>query len=270
MTVPDGEKPEGGWPAILFVHGYIEPAIYSPTERYVEYVDALAINGYIVLRPDLRGHGNSEGEAYGAYGDPGYAIDVLNALAALQRYEDVDSPRIGMWGHSMGGYLTARVMVVSDDIKAGVIWAGVVAPYEEFAAYWGDAAQPSPLAVGELPVPTVLAAQGTPEENPDFWASLSANNFVDVISGPVQLHHGTADAEVPLDFSGRFYDDLLAAGQTAEFYTYEEDDHNISVGFEDAMRRTLEFFDTYVKAATPTDSPADSPTDSPSDNDETP
>jgi dipeptidyl aminopeptidase/acylaminoacyl peptidase len=250
MTIPDGEKPATGWPVIIFIHGYIAPSIYSPTERYVEYVDALAINGYIVLRPDLRGHGNSEGEAYGAYGDPSCSIDVLNALSALRQHADVDPERIGMWGHSMGGFITARAMVVSDELQAGVIWAGVVAPYEEFAAHWGSAEEPSPLAIGELPVPSVLtAAHGSPEDNPDFWRSLSANSYVDTISGPVQLHHGTADMEVPVSFSDRFYEELLAAGQTAEYYIYDGDDHNIATGFEDAMRRSLEFLDTHVKMA---------------------
>jgi len=68
--------------------------------------------------------------AYGAYGDPGYTIDVLNAVASIKSFAQADGDRVGFFGHSMGGYITARAMVVSDDIKAGVIWAGVVAPYE--------------------------------------------------------------------------------------------------------------------------------------------
>ncbi len=41
LTIPRGQKPESGWPAILFNHGYIPPAQYRTTERYVAYVDAL-------------------------------------------------------------------------------------------------------------------------------------------------------------------------------------------------------------------------------------
>jgi dipeptidyl aminopeptidase/acylaminoacyl peptidase len=251
MTMPNGKIPGSGWPVIIFNHGYIEPSIYSPTERYTEYIDAIASSGYLVLRPDLRGHGNSEGEANGAYGDPGYTIDVLNALAAIKQYPAADPNRIGMWGHSMGGYITARAMVVSNDIKAGVIWSGVVAPYEELVAAWGKAG--STIADGELPVPTVLtAAYGTPQQNPGFWSALSANSYASELSGPVQLHHGTADADVPVSFSDLYYADLIAAGQMAEYYVYPGDDHNISAGFDTAMRRSLEFLDTYVKNLTPT------------------
>jgi dienelactone hydrolase len=251
MTVPDGKKPATGWPVIIFNHGYIEPAIYSATERYTEYIDAIASSGYIVLRPDMRGHGNSQGEAYGAYGDPAYTIDVLNALASIKRYPDADPNRIGMWGHSMGGYIVARAMVVSNDIQAGVIWAGVVAPYQELISQWGEGR--STIAEGELPVPSVLIdAYGTPQENPGFWGALSANSYAGDLSGPVQLHHGTADTDVPVHFSDLYYADLIAAGQMAEYYQYPGDDHNISTSFTIAMPRSLEFLDTHVKKLTPT------------------
>jgi uncharacterized protein len=254
MTVPMGEKPATGWPVVIFNHGYIDPKIYSPIERYTEYVDAIARDGYIILRPDLRGHANSEGEARGAYGDPGYTIDVLNALASIQQYPDADPNRIGMWGHSMGGYLVARAMVVSNEIKAGVIWAGVVAPYAEMVEQWdeGKRSVTSTIAEGELPLPSVLIREyGEPSENPAFWNAISANAFVSNLSGPVQLHHGTADRDVPVSFSDRYYADLIAAGQMVEYYVYPGDDHNISAGFEVAMRRSLEFLDAHVKNPAP-------------------
>ena len=118
LTVPRGQKPATGWPVIVFIHGFIPPEQYRTTERYVAYVDALARSGYVVFRPDLRGHGSSEGEATGPYGTPDYTVDALNAVAAVKRYPDADADRIGMWGHSMGGHITLRAMVVTGDIKA--------------------------------------------------------------------------------------------------------------------------------------------------------
>jgi len=127
LAIPRGDVPATGWPVVIFNHGYIPPAEYRSTERYVAYVNAFARKGYIVLRSDYRGHGNSEGDATGSH-TPDYTIDVLNAVASIKRYEDADPARIGMWGHSMGGGITLRCMVVTDDIIAGVIWAGVVVP----------------------------------------------------------------------------------------------------------------------------------------------
>ena len=131
-----GQKPKTGWPVIIFNHGFIPPAQYRTTERYVAYVDAFARNGYIVFKSDYRGHGSSEGRAAGGYGSPDYTIDVLNAVSSIKRYQDADPNRIGMWGHSMGGSVTLRAMVVSKDIKAGVIWAGVVASYPDLFSKW--------------------------------------------------------------------------------------------------------------------------------------
>ena len=110
--MPNGEAPEGGWPAIVFNHGYIPPSVYRTTERYIAYVDQLARSGYIVFRIDYRGHDRSEGNASGAYGDPGYTVDVLNALASIKQFPQANPERIGMWGHSMGGFLTLRAMVL--------------------------------------------------------------------------------------------------------------------------------------------------------------
>jgi dienelactone hydrolase len=251
LTVPQGEQPATGWPAIIFNHGYIPPDVYRTTERYVAYVDGFARSGYVVFRPDYRGHGFSEGEARGAYGNPDYVIDVLNALASVKRLDYVDVNRIGMWGHSMGGYITLRAMVTDPTIKAGVVWAGVVASYPDLVERWRR--QQSEIVSTTPPArrwrAQLLAQYGTPEENPDYWASISANSFLQDLSGPVQIHHGTADADVPVEFSVTLFDQIKAAGQVGEIYTYLNDDHNISQSLNTAIQRSVAFFDRYVKNA---------------------
>ncbi len=192
-TGPNGEKPATGWPAVIFNHGYIPPAQYRTTERYVAYVDAFARSGYIVFRPDYRGHGNSEGEAEGGYGSPGYTIDVLNAVGSVKRYADADPDRIGMWGHSMGGHITLRAMVTTSDIRAGVIWAGVIASYPDMMNNWRRPSSAPPLNIPERQRrwrQELTDTYGTPEENPAFWATISPANYLADLSGPTQLHHG--------------------------------------------------------------------------------
>ncbi len=252
LTVPDGDRPPTGWPVIVFNHGYIPPAQYRTAERYVAYVDYFARRGYMVLKPDYRGHGDSEGEANGGYGSPDYTVDVLNGLAAVRRHPDADPERIGMWGHSMGGYITLRAMVVTDTLRAGVIWAGVVASYPDLLAHWhrrsaGSGPTPPPRAGSWRQ--SLVQRYGAPEDNPAFWESISSNTYVDEISGPLQLHHGTGDTSVPILFSQLLEQQLERAGQTVELYTYEDDDHNLSRSFGLAMQRSAAFFDRYVKAA---------------------
>ncbi len=259
MTVPSGEKPASGWPVVVFNHGYIPPEVYNPLERYIAYQNAFAANGYIVLRPDYRGNADSEGEAMGAYGDPGYTIDVLNAISSIKAYADADPNRLGLWGHSMGGYITARAMVVRNDIKAGVIWGGVIGSYTDMLYSW----RRPPSAVATIPQSSrrwrqvLLDQYGTPAENPEFWATLSANSYLKDLSGPVQLDHSTTDEEVPLLFSQNFYTETLAAGKPIEFYTYPGDNHNISANLNLALQRSVDFFDKYVKNAAPATTSAD-------------
>lgn len=250
LTVPTGEKPPSGWPVIVFNHGYVPPDQYRTTERYVDYVDAFASNGYIVFKSDYRGHGDSEGEATGGYDSPAYTIDVLNAVASLKKYPDADPNRMGMWGHSMGGQVTLRAMVASKDIKAGVIWAGVVASYPDLLEQWRqpnhahpESGQNSRRRWRE----DLVAEYGSPAENPEFWASISPNTYLGDVSSPIQLHHSTTDTHVPIEFSENLYTQLQDASQTVEYYTYENDDHNISNNFSLAMERSLAFFDKYVK-----------------------
>ena len=246
MTVPNGPKPLTGWPIIIFNHGYIPPNVYRTTERYIAYVDQIARSGYIVFRSDYRGHDRSEGVPGGVYTGPNYTIDVLNAVASMKRYPEADPHRIGMWGHSMGGYITLRSMVTTQDIKAGVIWAGVVAPYPDLFTRWNAGARQTSPSTGSW-VYSLQQAYGSPEVNPEFWNSISANGYLRDLNGPIQLHHGTADHDVPWQFSQMLYDEMQAANRVVEFYTYEGDNHNISNYFSLAMQRTIEFFDRYLK-----------------------
>jgi len=250
LTIPFGEPPQIGWPVVIFNHGYIPPEIYRTTERYIAYVDAFATNGYVVLRSDYRGHDQSEGEARGAYGYPDYTIDVLNAVAAIRELAGIDPERIGMWGHSMGGYITLRAMVADQNILAGVIWAGVVGPYPNLFNRENFSLTPTPDGRGAWRIP-LIETYGSPDQNPEFWSSLSANNFLADLSGPLQLHHGTADASVPHTVSELLFGQVEAIGGQIELFLYPGDDHNLAIGFSLAMQRSIQFFDRLVKNAVP-------------------
>jgi len=248
LTVPKAKAPEGGYPAIIFNHGYIPPAEYKTTEKYVAYTNAFSSNGYVLFRPDYRGHGNSEGEAVGGYGSNAYTIDVLNALSSVALLDYVNAEKIGMWGHSMGGHITLRSMVVDERIKAGVIWAGVVGSYEDLLYNWRRSTPPPSLSSSARRWRQALIDQyGEPSVNPAFWNSLSSTSYLSDISGPVQIHHGTNDTSVPVLFSEKLDSRLKEAGKDSEIFIYNGDDHNLSRNLSLALRRSVEFFDSVLK-----------------------
>lgn len=233
LTVPSGTPPRGGWPAIVFNHGYIPRDEYRTTERYVAYQDAFARAGFVTLKSDYRGHGDSEGEARGGYDDPGYTADVLNAAASLKKDPRVNANRIGLWGHSMGGQLSLRAMLVDPDLKAASLWAGVVASYDVLATEWNRAPGEEKRVLDPL--------------SRRYLRALSPNAFLEDLNGrPLQLHHGTADRDVPYRFQQDLARDLRAAGQPFEAYRYEGDNHNLSGNLALALRRSVAFFKKHL------------------------
>lgn len=257
LTVPKGDRPKTGWPVIIFNHGYIQPELYRTTERYVAYVDAFAKSGYIVFKSDYRGNGNSEGQPEGTYYSPAYATDVLNAISTLKRYKDVNPEKIGMWGHSMGGNIILRDMVVNlKDIKAAVIWGGVVGSYDDLMNNWQRKVkfQPSPreLSLRNNYRQNLVDQYGTPQANPTFWQAIDPTYYLSDINTPVQLHTGGNDEEVPIAFSESLYNKLTQLGKTVEYYNYPNGDHNISSpNFELAIKRSIDFFNKYLKEERP-------------------
>lgn len=254
LTIPEEVKPEKGWPVIIFNHGYIRPGEYKTTQRYVAYVDAFAKAGYIVFKPDYRGHGFSEGQPEGGYYSPAYTEDVLNALSSLKRYKDASPGKIGMWGHSMGGNLTLRSLVVDPtDIKAAVIWGGAVGTYDDLMNNWQRRVSYSPppneLALRNRYRQNLISKYGTPKNNPGFWNSIDPNFFLQDITAPIQLHTGAADEEVPPVFSQDLFNRLKKLKKEVEFFSYPNGDHNIAEpNFSLAIQRSIDFFDKYLKS----------------------
>ncbi len=231
---------------IIFNHGYIPPAEYRTTERYIAYTDAFSRNGYIVLKSDYRGHGSSEGAPISASISADYTVDVLNAVASIKRFKDADPNRIGMWGHSMGGSITLRAMVTIKDIKAGDIWAGVVGTYPQLFERWDRRAttifptnNPTQQWRAEL-----VGRYGSPEQNPAFWDAITPNAYVKDLTGPLLIQHGTEDTSVPLEFSETLYKQVQTAGVPVTLYTYPGDDHNIAANVGVALQRVRWRFST--------------------------
>ncbi len=248
--MPFGDPPEGGFKAIVFNHGYIPPAQYRTTERYVAYVDALARAGFVVFKIDMRGFGNSEGEPEGSYFSPAYTIDAISALKSLQTLDYVDPNGIGMWGHSMAGNLLLRAMLIEPAIKAGVIWAGAVYSYDDMGRYSiqdSSYVPPSSDSPGRRKSQEIRATYGQPNTAVPYWKAVSLTEHIDLLKAPLQLNHALNDDVVNVGYSDDLAAVLNAAGKEYEYYQYDGGGHNInSPYFEQAMQHTIEFFKAHL------------------------
>lgn len=246
LTIPKGDPPQNGFPAIVFVHGYIPPASYRTLENYNAYVDYFADRGIAVFKIDLRGHDKSEGEASGAYYSSDYVIDVLNAYAALQKFDSVDAQRIGLWGHSMAGNVLLRALAVQQTIPKTVIWAGAVYTYEDFGEFGiADNSYRPPETTSERRRrrDELFALYGSFDTNSWFWQQIPATNYLDGVQGQIQVHHAVNDTVVPIEYSRDLMKVLDGTQIPHELFEYANGGHNITGGaFSQAMQRSVEFF----------------------------
>ncbi|MCD8506805.1 alpha/beta fold hydrolase [Candidatus Woesebacteria bacterium] len=252
LTVPKSARPENGYPAIIFLHGYIPPDQYVTTERYVSYVDSLARADYVVFKIDYRGHGESEGEPSGAYHSPGYVFDTLYAAKALEQDDRVNAQAIGLWGHSMSGNITLRSAAVNQQFPAAVIWAGAGFTYRDLEKY--RISDSSFVRSRKTEQEILERAQSLREqfgqysENTAFWEQMDPTNYLGGVETAFQLHHAENDSVVNPGYSRDLAKIFEDEGVEHELYLYSTGGHDIEgQSFNTAMQRTIQFFDTYLK-----------------------
>ncbi len=252
LTIPDGEKPEEGFPAIVFIHGYIPPNQYQTQTRYLDHVASLARSGFVVFKIDLRGHGNSEGEPGGGYYSGDYVTDTLNAYKALQSADFVNKQKIGLWGHSMAGNVALRSMAAMPEIPAAVIWAGAVYTYTDMQQYGiqDSSYQPQPSDTERQRKRQQLRQlYGDPTSDSWFWKQVAPANYLTDLKGAIQLNHAVNDDVVSIEYSRNLNKLLDQTDVPHELHEYLDGGHNISgTSFNSAMQNTISFFNKYLKS----------------------
>jgi uncharacterized protein len=268
MQIPVGEGP---FPVIVMNHGFFSRSVYHSgdgTDRASPY---LAEHGYITLASDYRSWGASDIGASFFYS--GLVIDVVNLIYAIPSIPKADSSRIGIWGHSMGGGVTMKVLTVLADqsanaktqIKAAVLYSPVSADDADVINRWGMGCF-GDIAEGEqivgcnssdvIPLPQVppnlQAAYRFAATDAETLKEISPFYHLDLIDVPVQIHYGTEDGKLisgtPPEWSVKLTQGLRDAGKDVELWQYEGQAHSfIGQPWFDFMNRTLRFFDQKVK-----------------------
>ncbi|HEX2224514.1 MAG TPA: prolyl oligopeptidase family serine peptidase [Thermoanaerobaculia bacterium] len=237
LFLPPGIKSGERRPALLFFHGGSRRQMLLGWHYSPYYYNAYAMNqhlasrGYVVLSVNYRsgiGYGLDFREAL-SFGPNGASefFDVLGAGLYLRGRSDVDPARIGLWGGSYGGYLTAMGLARASSLfAAGVDFHGV----HDWSRFLGQAG-PVDEDVARL------ARESSPAAWLDDWRS------------PVLVIHGDDDRNVPFRETVLLVEELRKRNVEVEQLMFPDEVHSFltyaswKAGFEAAA----DFFDRKLK-----------------------
>ena len=241
VTIPANLKRDGSNPAIVLPHG----GPTAKTDDYFEDVSAaLASRGYIIIAPNFRGS-TGYGKAFQTanYNDLGGGDlkDVIAAKRFLVESGYVDPSRVGIFGGSYGGFMTLMAIgKAPDEFAAGVQWFGII----NWRTMYRD--------MDEVLKAYLRSLMGTPEANPEGYDRASPLTYIANAKAPLLSLQGENDIRVPRGQAQEVEDILKARGRTVETVFYPLEGH----GFRkrenqlDSLRRTVEWFDRYLKPQT--------------------
>lgn len=203
----------------VFMNVYGGPGSQSVEDRWgyfdFAWYQMLAQKGYISVCVDNRGTG-FRGEAFKkcTYKQLGKleTEDQITAAKYLATLPYVDGKRIGIWGWSYGGFMTALCLTKGADVfKTGI----AVAPVINWRNYDN--------------IYTERFMQ-TPQENPTGYDDNSPVNFAKELKGNFLLIHGTADDNVHFQNSIEFATALIKANKQFREFFYPNRNHSIYGG----------------------------------------
>jgi fermentation-respiration switch protein FrsA (DUF1100 family) len=121
-------------PAVVLGHGF-----GIRKESLVVEAEYLTAAGFVTLAIDYRTFGESAGEPRGSLFPLIEVEDVRNAITFLQRRDDVDPRRIGIWGASFGGGVVIMTAALDRRVRAVVSMAPIVNGRRWLELVWGGA-----------------------------------------------------------------------------------------------------------------------------------
>jgi dipeptidyl aminopeptidase/acylaminoacyl peptidase len=236
LLLPIGHA--GKRPMIVSVHGG-PSAASTPTFSGPGRTRQLLERGYALLLPNPRGS-FGQGEAFTAANvrDLGHGDlrDILAGVDAAERAAPIDDARLGITGGSYGGFMTMWAVTQTHRFKAGVAAAGI----SDWMSYYGE------NGIDQWLLPFFGASA---YDDPAIYARSSPITFIRNAKTPVFAYVGAQDIECPSPQTQEFWHALRDLGTPTSIAIYPGEGHALRdpAHLEDAERRSLEWFDRYLK-----------------------
>lgn len=255
LQVP--KQGQGPYPVLILNHGYWPRQTYEAGTDTWEAANYFSSHGYVTISPDYRSWGESDTAE--SFFHMGLVADVINLVSSLNTLDFVDSNRVGMWGHSMGGGITTKVLTIDPRVKVAILYAPNSSNDADLISLWGPGCYPGrtfrvlprcnrgEVIPPELPR-TLYLDYVEAAQNPAILRLTSPLYFFDDITAPVQVHSGTADDVTPHEWAQTIYRGLQAVNKDVSFFAYEGQGHFFEGADWDVfMLRSIQFYDSILQ-----------------------
>ncbi len=221
-------------PVIIMIRGYVDQSIYNSGMGTQRTAEVLAATGFITLAPDFLGFGDSDMPEQDIWWERlSRPVQVLDLISSVKSLPQADPERIGIWAHSNGGQIALSILEISGKPYPTTLWAPVSKPFPYSVLYYTNEADDE----GES-----LRSELARFEKDYHSRDYSITDYFNQIKAPIQLHQGTADDAVPIDWSNNLAQALEESQIDIEYYTYPGADHNLLPSWNIVIARDIEFF----------------------------
>ncbi len=233
-TPTDPAAPNKKYPLVFMIRGYVDPAIYSPGVGTKRAAQVFVKNGYLTVAPDFLGYADSDINSSNIFESRFQTYTtVLALLNSLDQLESWDKTNIFIWAHSNGGQIALTALQITGRDIPTTLWAPVSKPFPYNILYYTDESDDK----GKL-----IRRELANFEDVYNTDKFSLDLYFDKIKAPIQLHQGTNDDAVPLEWSNSLSKTLKSKEVDINYYVYPGADHNLQPGWDIVIQRDLEFF----------------------------
>lgn len=237
------------YPLVFMIRGYVDPSIYTSGVGTRRSAEIFVKNGYITVAPDFLGYGGSDLNSENIFESRFQTYTtVLALLNSLAQVEEWDGKNIFIWAHSNGGQIALTALTVTGKNIPTTLWAPVTAPFPYSILYYtNESADRGKLIRREL-------ANFEDLYDPDNYSfdlyldQIGKDSLEIDIKVPIQLHQGTADDAIPVEWSKSLKNKLTKL-ETVEinYFEYLGADHNLQPAWNSVVERDLVFFQKHLQ-----------------------
>jgi dipeptidyl aminopeptidase/acylaminoacyl peptidase len=240
LTYPANYQKGKEYPMVVYIYEKLSNVMYThfiPLANHRFNATVFASNGYAVFKPDI---------VYDI-GHPGQS-SIKCIVPGIQKIIEMgiaDPKRIGLQGHSWGGYETAYIITQTDLFAAAISGA----PVSNMTSAYGGIRWGSGLSRQFQYERTQSRIGGSLWEFPELYMENSPLFFLDRVTTPVLILHGDDDGAVPWYQGIELFVGLRRLGKEAIMLQYNNEPHHLrkKKNKYDFTRRMWEFYEYYLR-----------------------